>query len=44
MVYRIVGGIFLLVFGLSLCGVTIVSGMVMGILGIIAGVALLAGL
>lgn len=44
MVYKIIGGIFLVLLGLSLCGITVIPSIVVGILGVIAGVALLAGL
>lgn len=44
MVYRVIGGIFLVLLGLSMCGVHVLTDLVIGILGVIAGIALLAGL
>lgn len=44
MVYKVIGGIFLVLLGLSLCGITVIPSIVTGVLGVIAGVALLAGL
>lgn len=42
-VWRIVGGIFITLLGLGLCGVHILPNLATGILGVIAGIALLAG-
>lgn len=44
MVYRIIGGIFLLLVGLQYVGLGLVPEIVTGVLGIIAGIALLAGI
>lgn len=43
MTYRILGGIFIILLGLSLVGITILPDIAVGIIGIIAGIALLAG-
>lgn len=43
MVYRIAGGIFLTLLGLQFFGISIPPS-IMGVIGILAGVALLAGL
>lgn len=43
MVYRIAGGIFLLLLAISAIGGDFLPGIVVGIIGIIAGIALLAG-
>lgn len=44
MVYRISGGIFLTLLGLAMVGISPLSQEVVGIIGIIAGIALLAGI
>lgn len=44
MVYRVAGGIFLLLLGLDFLGVGGVPSTITGIVGVIAGIALLAGL
>lgn len=43
MVYRIAGGIFITLLGLSMVGIAILPTEATGIIGIIAGIALLAG-
>lgn len=43
MVYRITGGIFFLLAGLVYLGVSLVPGTIVGIIAIVAGIALLAG-
>ena len=43
MVYRITGGLFLLCLGLNMLGVAVIGGTVVGVLGVVAGIALLAG-
>ena len=43
MVFRITGGLFLLCLGLQTLGLVSVGATVLGILGLIAGIALLAG-
>jgi len=44
MIYRIFGGLFLLLYGLVGVGVPIPSsGIVLGVLALVAGIALLAG-
>lgn len=44
MVYRIIGGIFIVLLAVSLGGWAAVSDNLLGVLGVIAGVALLAGI
>lgn len=44
MTYRIVGGIFLVLLGVSITGFANVNQTLLGTLGIIAGIALVAGL
>lgn len=44
MIYRIAGGIWILLMGLTQCGIVGVPLIVLGIFGIIAGIALLAGI
>lgn len=43
MIYRIAGGIYLALVGLSLLGLMAVPSMVLGIFALVAGIALLAG-
>jgi hypothetical protein len=43
MIYRISGGIFLILAGLDYCGLLNAGGIIIGIFGIVAGIALLAG-
>jgi hypothetical protein len=43
MVYRITGGIFLLLTGLIAIGITAIPAVLVGVLALIAGIALLAG-
>jgi hypothetical protein len=43
MVYRIAGGVFLLLFGLKDLGLTQIPVAVIAVCGLVAGVALLAG-
>lgn len=44
MAFRIMGGLFILLLGLGALGKSIVSDTVIGCIGIIAGLSLLAGL
>lgn len=44
MVYRITGGIFFLCLGLSMAGIAHLESSLIGVVGIIAGLALLAGI
>jgi len=44
MVFKIVGGIFLILLGVSMAGWASIPSTVLGILGVITGMALLAGL
>jgi len=44
MIYKIAGGIFLLLLGISLVGVTVIPSLITGIFGIVAGIALLSGI
>lgn len=44
MVYRIGGGLFFILLGAQMLGVEAISGSGLGILGLITGIALLAGL
>lgn len=44
MIWRIAGGLFLLFYGLTAVGVPGIPTNITGILGIIAGIALLAGM
>lgn len=43
MIYRISGGVFFVLAGLAYLGVALVPTTVLGVLGIVAGIALLAG-
>jgi len=43
MVYKITGGIFLILLGISLLGIAGVPDVITGVFGLIAGIALLAG-
>lgn len=43
MVYRIAGGIFIALLGLQLCGLMILPDLALGVIGVIAGTALLSG-
>lgn len=44
MVYRIMGGIFITLLALTFCGITILPSLALGVIGVIAGIALLAGI
>jgi hypothetical protein len=44
MIYRICGGIWILLMGINQCGIVSIPTIVLGIFGIIGGIALLAGL
>jgi hypothetical protein len=44
MVYRILGGLFILALGLQMVGLASIPNNIVGVLGIIAGIALLAGI
>lgn len=44
MVYRILGGIFLTLLGAAMVGFTPLSQSIVGIIGILAGISLLAGI
>ena len=43
MVYRITGGIFLILLSFNMLGVTAIPQQITGVFGLIAGIALLAG-
>jgi hypothetical protein len=44
MIYRVAGGVWILLMGIQQCGVVSIPTLVLGIFGIIAGIALLAGI
>ncbi len=44
MVYRITGGIFLVLLGISMLGITALPDGIIGVFGLIAGIALLVGI
>lgn len=43
MIYRIAGGIFFILLGLSYLGITAIPFVVIGIIALVAGIALIAG-